>query len=343
MAGDGQSAINAIWYKRSISAWLLLPLSLVYWLVTALRRGFYLFGLFRSFRLDVPVVVVGNLTVGGTGKTPVTIWLVKELQARGFRPGVVSRGYRGSVGSTPLPVLSHSDPASVGDEPVLIAERCGCPVVVHPDRVAAGRLLIEQGVDVVVSDDGLQHYRLSRDLELCVVDGARGFGNGYFLPAGPLREGVGRLRQIDAVLVNEQSATPSMDDLEASRVERFRLAPGSLFRMDGSGEQALSALSGTRVHAVAAIGNPDRFFATLRSHGLDVIEHPLPDHAALHPSDLVFADERPVIVTEKDAVKCRHIDVGHVWVLPVDADFASVAWLDELLGNTPGLEQAARD
>lgn len=343
MAGNGQSTINAIWYERSFRAWLLLPLSVVYWFVTVVRRGFYLFGLFRSFRLEVPVVVVGNLTVGGTGKTPVTIWLVKELQARGYRPGVVSRGYHGNVGSAPLPVLSHSDPASVGDEPVLIAERCNCPVVVHPDRVAAGQLLIEQGVDVIVSDDGLQHYRLCRDLELCVVDGARGFGNGFLLPAGPLREAVSRLRQVDAVLVNDQGDSTSVDTLNGNSVERFRLTPGLLSRMDGSGEQALSALSGTRVHAVAAIGNPGRFFATLRAHGVDVIEHPLPDHAALHQSDLVFDDECPVIVTEKDAVKCRHIDAGHVWVLPVDADFASVVWLDELLGNTPGLEQGARD
>lgn len=343
MAGNGQSTINAIWYERSTWAWLLLPLAVVYRVITVLRRGFYLFGLFRSFRLDVPVVVVGNLTVGGTGKTPVAIWLVKELQARGFRPGVVSRGYRGNVGGAPLPVLSHSDPASVGDEPVLIAERCNCPVVVHPDRVAAGRLLIEQGVDVIVSDDGLQHYRLCRDLEICVVDGARGFGNGFLLPAGPLREAVSRLRQVDAVLVNDQDNSGSSDELSGSGVERFRLTPGLLTRMDGSGTQALSALSGTRVHAVAAIGNPDRFFATLRSHGVDVIEHPMPDHATLHQSDLVFDDECPVIVTEKDAVKCRHIDAGHAWVLPVNAEFASVAWLDALLEKTPGLEQGARD
>ncbi|MEM9208345.1 MAG: tetraacyldisaccharide 4'-kinase, partial [Pseudomonadota bacterium] len=184
---SAQSTLNRLWYGNSTASLLLLPLSLVYRLVTAVRRWMFRFELLKSLPLGVPVIVVGNLTVGGTGKTPLTIWLVDALRARGFQPGVVSRGYEGAVGAAPLPVLPHSDPATVGDEPVLIAERCACPVVVHPDRVAAGQLLLDQGVDVIVADDGLQHYRLQRDLELCVVDGERGFGNGFLLPAGPLR------------------------------------------------------------------------------------------------------------------------------------------------------------
>ena len=343
MAGSGQSnqsAINAVWYGRSPLALLLLPLSLIYWLISGFRRWLFRFELLRSYRLDVPVIVVGNLSVGGTGKTPVTIWLVNALKARGFRPGVVSRGYRGNVGSAPLPVLPHSDPATVGDEPVLIAERCECPVAVHPDRVAAGHLLLEQGVDVVVADDGLQHYRLQRDAELCVVDGQRGFGNGFVLPAGPLREPTSRLRQIDVVLVNDHGGQ-AIEVPHAGSPEHFRMLPGALRRIDGGATLPLNELAETQVHAVAAIGNPDRFFATLRSNGIDVIEHPLADHAALHSGDLEFNDELPVVITEKDAVKCRQFGVEGVWVLPVDAEFDNEQWLDTLLDKTLALQPRA--
>ncbi len=339
MAGNGQStqsAVNAMWYERSALSLLLLPLSLVYWLVSGLRRWAFRFGLLRSFPLGVPVIVVGNLSVGGTGKTPVTIWLVNALKARGFRPGVVSRGYRGNVGSAPLPVLPHSDPATVGDEPVLIAERCDCPVAVHPDRVAAGRLLLEQGVDVIVADDGLQHYRLQRDAELCVIDGQRVFGNGFLLPAGPLREPASRLRQVDVLLVNDHGDQPAALP-DAGSAVRFRLVPGALQRIDGGAVLPLADLDGTRVHAVAAIGNPDRFFATLRHAGMEVIEHPRADHAALHSGDLEFDDDLPVVITEKDAVKCRQFGVEGVWVLPVDAEFDNAQWLDVLLDKNLAL------
>jgi len=321
--------MDRIWYEPSIASLALLPLSWLFRTIVWTRRRLYRNGLLRSFRLDTPVVVVGNLTIGGTGKTPVTIALVDALLDRGMRPGVVSRGYRGTVGHSPLPVLPHSDPAVVGDEPVLIAERCRCPVAVHPDRVAAARLLEEQKVDVIVADDGLQHYRLERDLEIAVVDGTRGFGNGRLLPAGPLREPASRLRQVDQVLVNGAAGRPPPAIPAATC--HFELVPGPLTCLASGERRDLESFAGQRVRAVAAIGNPERFFALLRAQGLDVSPHALPDHAELGAADLDFGDGLPVMITEKDAVKCRHLSVAGVWYLPVDAVFEDRGWIDTVV------------
>lgn len=339
MAAAGQHRINEIWYggQESMTSVLLLPVSWLFGCVVWLRRRLFAWGLARSTRVDLPVVVVGNLTVGGTGKTPITIWLVEALAERGVKAGVVSRGYHGFAGASPLPVLPHSDPAEVGDEPVLIAERCRCPVVVHPNRVAAARVLEEQGVDLIISDDGLQHYALARDLELVIVDGERRFGNGRLLPAGPLREPVGRLAGVHCVLVNAagDSSSDAPEDIRALAEvgvaeTRFTLRARHARAVGGKGVRPLEAFAGQAVHAVAAIGNPGRFFRTLQDFGIRVIPHPMPDHADLKPADLDFSDGLPVLITEKDAVKCRHFELDNLWFVPVDAVIADQGWLDDI-------------
>lgn len=331
---EGEQWINDIWYANRMSAVsiLLVPLSWLFAVIVWLRRRLFAAGLLRSTAVDTPVVVVGNLSVGGTGKTPVTIWLVAALARRGLRPGVVSRGYHGFAGESPLPVLGHSDPSSVGDEPVLIAERCHCPVVVHPDRVAASRLLIEQGVDLIIADDGLQHYALARDIEFVVVDGQRQFGNGRMLPAGPLREPLSRLSSVKRILVNSPSKQTRIPDSGAP-VTTFVLKPRAARRLGGDETRSLESFSGQAVHAVAAIGNPGRFFRTLEAFDIRVIPHPLPDHAEIAAENLTFADGLPVFITEKDAVKCQHLDETgrrNAWFVPVDAVFSDDDWVDDI-------------
>lgn len=331
MAAGGQQWVNEVWYGNSRLRLALVPLSWLYAGISAARRLLYSSGVLRSTRLDVPVIVVGNLSAGGTGKTPITIWLVNELKARGFRPGVVSRGYRGSIGRSPLPVMPQSDPAVVGDEPVLIAKRCACPVAVHPDRVSAARLLVEQGVDVIVADDGLQHYRLQRDFEVAVVDADRGFGNGRLLPAGPLREPLSRLQKVDRIVVNSSDFAASVAGLPSGTpVAGFRLRASVLVRVVDEETLDLSALAGSRAHAVAAIGNPKRFFDMLTDLGINVIAHPLADHASITCDDLSFGDDSKIVMTEKDAVKCRHLASEKLWYVPVDVDMADSAWLDQI-------------
>jgi tetraacyldisaccharide 4'-kinase len=332
MSGHSQEWTTRLWYGRSMVSVLLVPLSWLYLGVVSLRRWLYARGMLRSGRARVPVIVIGNISVGGTGKTPVCVWMAERLVARGFTPGVVSRGYRGQLGHSPLPVLAHSDPAVVGDEPVLIAERCGCPVVVHPDRLAAVALLEDQGVDIIIADDGLQHYALQRDIELAVVDAARGFGNGRLLPAGPLREPIGRLAEVDRVLINaagrDGSPGPAMRGVPVSN---FTLRAAAARRLRGPETRALASFAGTTIHAVAAIGNPQRFFDMLRGVGAEVIPHAHDDHARLHVEDLNFDDGLAVLITEKDAVKCRHLDVDDVWYVPVDAVFDDESWFDAVL------------
>jgi len=268
-------------------------------------------------RLPLPVIVVGNIAVGGTGKTPVTLALVELLQELGRHPGVISRGY-GGQGPFPRIVRPADDPGAVGDEPLLISRRSGVPVCVAPDRVAAGRVLLaaHPSVDVLVCDDGLQHYRLARDLEICVIDGQRGHGNGWRLPAGPLREPPSRARDCDLRLVNGGEASGyGADSL------RFDLALDRLQPLAGGASQPLSDWAGRSVHAVAGIGNPGRFFAALSALGLRVEPHPFPDHHAFSADDLAFGDDRPVLMTEKDAVKCAAFADARLWVVPAEARF----------------------
>ena len=332
MSASGQEWINEVWYGRrqSLVSLLLLPLSWLFRLIVWIRRRLYAWGQFRRHSVNAPVIVVGNLSVGGTGKTPVTIWLVEALARHGVRAGVVSRGYQGLAGASPLPVLGHSDPAQVGDEPVLIAERCQCPVVVHPDRVAAARMLLEQDVDVVVADDGLQHYALMRDMEFAVVDGHRQFGNGRMLPAGPLREPLTRLSSVQRILVNSPIEQTRMPDVRVP-VSTFTLKPGHARKLDGDESRPLETFAGQAVHAVAAIGNPERFFRTLEEFDMRVIPHPRPDHSELSSDDFAFSDGLPVFITEKDAVKCRHLDNQEAWYVPVDAEFPDDAWVEDIV------------
>lgn len=299
------------WRTPSLAGRLLLaPPAVVFRALAGLRRGAYRAGLLRGRRLPVAVIVVGNITVGGGGKTPLVVHLVEALRAAGFRPGVVSRGY-GGAGSAPRRVDGDSDPAVAGDEPVLIARRCGCPVAVGAERAAAAALLLG-ACDVLVADDGLQHYRLARDIEIAVVDGDYGLGNGRPLPAGPLREPAARLRSVDFVAVR---------DGERDGAWRYRVVPGAARRVDGApGQQPLSAWQGQRVHAVAGIGVPERFFGQLEDAGLDVERHGFDDHHRFSAADLAFGDAAPILMTEKDAVKCRRIAQAHMWLVPAEVE-----------------------
>ena len=322
--------LQTVWYEEARSGWLLLPLSWLYALLIRLRLFFYRLGILRVQQAPVPVIIVGNLSVGGTGKTPITLWIANRMRQRGFKPGIVSRGYGGVKGATPMLVTVESNPAIVGDEAVLMAANTECPIVVHPDRVAAIERLCELGVNLVVSDDGLQHYRLARNYEIAVVDGARGFGNGRLLPAGPLREPRGRLASVDQVLIHGdwQSAEPA-----PATAMSFRLQADVVVSLDDQNRKSFAEFAGQSIHAIAGIGNPHRFFDLLRAHGLDVIEHAYPDHSSYSPGDLRYDDGLAVLMTEKDRVKCRNIAPKNCWYVPVtvavgDEEFGS--WLEHL-------------
>ena len=319
--GRAYNWVHRTWYEGGVLAWILLPLSGLFWLLLSLRRLLYATGVLSTSRAGAPVVVVGNITAGGTGKTPVVLWLAGELAARGFHPGIVSRGYGGSKSGTSMRVEGDSDPAVVGDEPVLLARRSGCPVVVDPDRVRAAQMLVDDGVTVILADDGLQHYRLGRDYEICVIDGARWLGTRRLLPAGPLREPAWRLDDVDQVLVNGRlpAEGASLTTAEQNAVP-FELVAREACRLNGSLVRPIERFAGSTVHAVAGIGNPDRFFDLLRGHGLQVIEHAFVDHAPLTRRDLEFGDGFDVFMTEKDAVKLGVRIEDKYWYVPVDLD-----------------------
>ncbi len=311
-----QSWLNRIWYERAAPPWWLLPLSLAYGAVSGARRYAYARRWRGPTRLSRPVVIVGNLSVGGTGKTPLVCWLVERLGERGRKPGVVTRGYGGSSSRVRM-VEAADDPLVVGDEPILLARRTGVPVAIGRDRPAAAQLLVGAGCDVIVSDDGLQHYALARDCEVVVIDGDRRFGNGWLLPAGPLRETRSRLAQADVVVVNGGRAL-----LEGAL--SMRLEATGAVAVDGHGAVPLQDFAGKIVHAIAGIGNPERFFNMLRAYGIEVLGSPLPDHARIRSEDIMFADERPVLMTEKDAVKCAGLTDRRHWYVPVNAQFDGV-------------------
>lgn len=301
------------WHEPGASVpWWTRPVAAFFGGVTSLRRDWYRRGWLRSTRLSVPVIVIGNLTVGGAGKTPLVIALVEALRARGLNPGVVSRGYGGAKRSPQL-LGMNPDPTQTGDEPALIHLRTGVPVAIGADRPAAARLLTEQGVDVVVADDGLQHYALARDIEVCVVDGERRFGNERLLPAGPLREPLTRLRNVDFIVCN--GGEPRAGEIA------MRLQLNDVVSLQQpTHHQSLIHFVGSRVHAVAGIGNPARFFDAVRAQGIEVIEHPFPDHHHFTQTDFIFDDGLPVLMTEKDAVKCRAFAKPNWWSVPVSAE-----------------------
>ena len=305
--------LDRMWYGRGGWGRWLAILSLPYVAAVRVRRALFHRGLRTSHRIGVPVVVVGNITVGGTGKTPLVVWLVQRLRAHGYRPGVICSGYRGGAREWPRHVCADSDPAEVGDEAVLVAKRCSCPVVAAPDRVAAARVLLgEADCDIVVSDDGLQHYRLARDVEIAVLDGQRRHGTGWCFPAGPLREPISRLESVDFVVTKGHA-----------REGEYRMElSGRLLRQAADDSVVIDPadLPAGTVHAVAGIGNPCPFFRRLRDLGLRISTRAFPDHHPFSSDDIDYPDGRPVIMTEKDAVKCRRFATGRHWYLPVDAE-----------------------
>jgi len=304
------------WYRIRPAHLVLVPAALLFGAIVGTRRKLYAMGILRTERVPVPVIVVGNISVGGTGKTPLVIWLARLLSQHRFHPGIITRGYGGN--SAVQAVAADADPARAGDEPVLLAQRSGCPVWTGRRRVHAARALLaaHPDCDVLISDDGLQHYALQRDLEIAVVDGERRFGNGFMLPAGPLREGVRRLESVDAVVINGGSLIAKV----RARQYAMQLAGQRLVNvLDARRSADPETFAGQTVDAVAGIGNPARFFAHLRKLGLAIRPQPFPDHFAFTPDDLAFAGEGPVVMTEKDAVKCRAFARSNHWYLPVEA------------------------
>lgn len=305
--------IDKIWSGKSPLWLLLLPLSWLYGLVSSVIRLSYRAGWRRAWRAPVPVVVVGNLTAGGNGKTPVVIWLVEQLQQRGIRPAVVSRGYGGKAARYPLVLKPDTTTAEAGDEPVLIYQRTGAPVAVSPKRAEAVQALLDEAKpQIIITDDGLQHYALARDKEIVVVDGERRFGNGWWLPAGPMRERAGRLKSVDAVITNGGKAQPGEIAM--------RLQPGLAVNLLTGEQRPVASLP--EVVAMAGIGHPPRFFATLRACGVEPVHCiGLADHQALTESDVqaLAHDTQTLIMTEKDAVKCRGFAHTNWWYLPVEA------------------------
>ena len=314
------------WQGRGAAAWCLFPLSLLFAFLAGLRRRLFALGLLKVERLPVPVIVVGNIAVGGSGKTPIALWLADALRGRGHRPGIVSRGYGGSVeGTAEVPI--GGDPARFGDEPVLMAALSGCPVWVGRDRPSAGRSMLaaHPEVDVLIADDGLQHYRLARDVEIIVVDEAT-LGNRFRLPAGPLREGLGRLAEATVVLAQGGLSPALRAAIGAAPVFGFELAGAAFERVGARGERCLADdFRGRHVHAMAGIGRPERFFRQLEAMGLAIERRPFADHHAFTPSDLAVPDGDVLLMTEKDAVKCAPFAPADSWVWPVRAQLAPEA------------------
>lgn len=306
--------IERLWYGGHPAYKLLLPLSWLFAGISRLRRALYRLGVLRSQRLSVPVIVVGNISAGGVGKTPVVIDLVERLKQAGWRPGVISRGYGGKT-RKPTRVSEHSNPAQAGDEPVLIARQTQVPVVVAPRRADAARVLAASGVNLIVADDGLQHYALERDIEIAVVDAQRRHGNGQLLPAGPLRELPSRLDQVDLVLV---SGPAQAGEYTVSH------ALGPVRHLNSGKTRALDTFS--QVQAVAGIGQPEKFFRALEQAGLTVKRHAFADHHRFVAGDLKDLGQGPVLMTEKDAVKCARFRDARLWAVEYHAHIDDAAW-----------------
>jgi tetraacyldisaccharide 4'-kinase len=304
--------LQRIWYQRTSPPVVLRPLSRLFRYIVRQRRAWYGANPAAACRLGVPVIVVGNLTVGGTGKTPLVIWLARFLTHAGYRPGIVSRGY-GVCLQQPLLVTAGCDAAQAGDEPVLIAQKTACPVCVFPDRTRAGEVLLGAGCDLIISDDGMQHYRMARNIEIALIDGDRRFGNGACLPGGPLREPVERLESVDLIVCNGGQAQPDEYPMQLIGGMAVNLA-------DETVTKPLTEFRGEKLLALAAIGNPQRFFNGLREMGLTFAAKALPDHHAFVAGDVASDDGVTILMTEKDAVKCRKFAHPAMWYVPVDAE-----------------------
>ncbi len=317
-----QDTIRQAWRKKNTLFYaVLVPLSWLFALISFLRRQAYRLGILKSHALSVPVIIVGNIHVGGSGKTPVVIWLVQQLKQQGYSPAVISRGYGGTA-KLPTAVNANSNPKIVGDEPVLIANRCDCPVWVGVDRVHVGAELLKVHPDcnVIVSDDGLQHYRLKRDMEIAVIDAETYLKNVCLLPAGSLREPMRRLRKVDAVIKNGHENDD--DEHVATMTDAYQMQlTGTQFYnlVDPDIKAAAIYFKRKSIKAIAGIGNPDRFFEHLRQLGLNFSASSFEDHHAFTAADLAQMECDVLLMTEKDAVKCRPFAQSHHWVLPIEA------------------------
>lgn len=334
MANEAQQTHPLVkaWYEGSAWLYLLWPASVFYRLIMALRSTAYRFGLFKTYQASMPVIVVGNISVGGTGKTPMVIKLVKSLKDNGLKPAVISRGYGSKAPAYPYAV-SPTDAASIaGDEPLLIAQSVDCPVIIGANRQQSIELLTsDYDCDVVVTDDGLQHYALERDIEIAIIDGERLFGNGHCLPMGPLREPINRLSQVDWAVFNNNA---NSNDKNIN----MQLVPDELIQLCSN--KACSTQEWThpkQVHAIAGIGNPGRFFHTLRELGFEPIEHAFTDHHHYTPSDIHFDDDLPILMTSKDAVKIHAFANDKCWHLPVTANITP-NFIPELIARVKDLQ-----
>lgn len=327
-----QTLINQ-WYNPKPWGWILWPFTKLFATIVKFRKYCYSKNWLAKYRAPVPVIIVGNITVGGTGKTPLVIYLAQLLRAHGYNPGIVSRGYKGKVNSVIL-VSPLSDPKIVSDEAVLLANRGGCPVIVAKKRAVGVRQIVRHNkVNIIISDDGLQHYGLERDVEIAVIDGDRRFGNGYSLPMGPLREPESRLDNVDLIVVNGGNThNPREHTMRLVCQDVYSLShPKNVLNIDH--------FKGKLVHAIAGIGYPERFFQQLRDLGLEVIPHAFPDHYAFSPADVAFGDQLPVLMTEKDAVKCKHFANSKHWVVAVTVDLPA-SFADTLLQLIKGVKHA---
>lgn len=304
--------LDHYWYSINPVSLILWPVSLFFLLLVICRKAFYTTGVFKSYKIKKPVVVIGNITVGGTGKTPLIIKLCELLNNWGYKTGVISRGY-GGTGPWPHQLVSTSTAEGSGDEPLQVYNRTGVPVVVGPDRVADANYLLDNNeLDIILTDDGLQHYRLQRDLELVVIDQSRLYGNGFLLPAGPLREPVSRMNTFKTAcwkIVNGGNENYA-----------FNIRLRNARQLSSDRDESLENFKSDTVHAVAGIGNPQRFFNMLKQAGLKIIEHPFPDHHQFSQQDLDFNDELPVLMTEKDSVKCQTFTRDNFWYVPIDIE-----------------------
>ena len=308
--------LTKIHYSKSLVSLLLLPLSAVFLLISFIRKTLYQFNFLKSFKLKIPVIVVGNITSGGTGKTPLIIYLANELKKNGYRPGIISRGY-GSKSEGVMEVSQKSDLADVGDEPMLIRKHTHLPVFVSKDRVLAAKALVKKyaKTDVILSDDGIQHYRLRRDLEVLVIDGTRKFGNGYLLPAGPLREFRSKLKTVDAIVCNHKKV------IDGSYLMKY--TGHLLINLKTNKKIHLNNLSLKNIHAIAGIGNPDRFFDYLKTYNILFSSSVFQDHYKFSKKDFRDMNDKNIIMTEKDAVKCQQFSRNNFWYLPVIAEVDS--------------------
>ena len=331
----------AWWHDGSTPPWHARLLAPLYGNLAALRRNAYRRGWLRRLQAGAPVIVVGNITAGGTGKTPMVIALVARLRAEGWTPGIASRGHGREDEATPRWVEADSAASLVGDEPLLIARATGAKVRVDRDRVAAAKALVAAGCDVIVCDDGLQHYRLARDIEIEVQDARRRYGNGRLLPAGPLREPVERAADCDFRVLNLGVASEADAQRDSGLGEwPMRLQVGAAQPVHGGRAQPLSAFAGQRVHAVAGIGDPERFFSMLREAGIAVVPHAFPDHHAYVAADFEFGSRLPVLMTVKDAVKCADLTDAQAFMVPVDAVLPEAFWV-ALLDRLPAREMGS--